>query len=87
VRKKSQISASHPTLLGPFQGIKCNGLHEHAQTWGCSKKLQLTQIWTWEFANTVVQGILFASRGETAAEGIVIVPQPAGSPAAPRDGG
>lgn len=49
VPKKSQLSASHPALLEPFEGITCNGRLDHAETWGAassSKNLHLTQNWT-----------------------------------------
>ena len=55
VKKQTQVAVSHAALAEPFRGLRCNGRHEHAETWGVSSKLKMTQTWTWEFASVVVE--------------------------------
>ena len=57
-KKPSMVVASDEALLKPFEGLKCDGEHGHTQTWGAPGGIGSLQIWTWNFAERVVQGIV-----------------------------
>mgnify|MGYP003340745794 CR=1 FL=1 len=65
-KKPTILLASAPELLAPFANLRCRGDHQHDQCWG-SGQLHKLQVWTWNFAERVVQGILKlkASRSRT----------------------
>ncbi len=72
--------ASHHLLVQPFKGLRCKGGHEHADLTG--GKSQPLELWTWELATLVVDGICLLKRhlqrtGELALLGA--------APAAPRE--
>ena len=64
-KKATELVASSPLLVKPFEGLKCNGRHVHADlTGGKSKPLQL---WTWKMASLVVDGICLLKKATTKA--------------------
>ena len=67
IKKPSTMTASHPALLAPFTGLLCNNQHRHVSDVPPgmeTSKLAIkdAQVWTWEEANRVVEGILMLRR-------------------------
>ena len=55
-KKPTMLVSNSPILLKHFQDRKCNGRHEHGLLIG--GRAAAAQVWTWDFANRVVQGII-----------------------------
>ena len=55
LRKPSELWASHEHLLWRFRARVCNGQHEHDTIEGGESKP--SQIWTWNFARLLADGI------------------------------
>ena len=49
-KKPTEVVASSPELLAPFEDLRCDKSHTHASTWGRGKALHDLQRWTWDFA-------------------------------------
>ena len=61
-KKPTEVVASSPELLEPFEDLRCDKSHAHASTWGRGKALQDLQRWTWDFAGRLVEGIIRLKR-------------------------
>ena len=57
IKKPSSMTASHPTLLVPFRNLKCKEDHEHLSGMSHSSELAKAQVWTWQEAKRVIDGI------------------------------
>ena len=55
-KKPTQLYASHEALVAPFEDLKCNGRHEHANTE--ARLSRPLQKYTWDMAARIVQGIV-----------------------------
>ena len=67
IKKPSTMTASHQALLAPFRNLTCTNQHSHisnAQPGLEPSKLVIkdAQVWTWDEANRVVEGILMLRR-------------------------
>ena len=58
LKKPSTMTASHPTLLHRFINMKCTGRHEHLALDGVPRETQDAQLWTWDEAQRIVEGIM-----------------------------
>ena len=82
IRKRSSMTASCPELLYPFRDKKCPGRHEHLAMEGHQADLRRAQVWTWDEAQRVAEGVQLVL--EAQARGHCIVPvYPAFNPDAP----
>ena len=54
-KKPTELVASDEALLRPFRNLRCNGRHIHANTEGGASAA--LQVWSWDFAGRVVDGI------------------------------
>ena len=64
MRKRSCLTASCQELVYPFRNCRCTGRHEHASTTGQGKSLHQAQVWTWDEAQRVVEGIRYLLESE-----------------------
>ena len=67
IKKPSTMTASHPALLAPFRGLLCTNQHRHASDAPPGMEasrlaIKDSQVWTWEEANRVVEGICMLRR-------------------------
>ena len=58
VKKPTLVISNASELLEPFQNLRCTGNHAHTNTWGQGGALSLAQVWTWQFAERIVDGIV-----------------------------
>ena len=57
-KKPTLVIASDEALVSPFDNLRCDGRHQHGENWGNTSKLKNLQVWTWPFAQRVVEGIV-----------------------------
>ena len=58
MKKPTILIANATELLEPFQNLRCTGRHEHWKSWGKGGALGKAEVWTWQFAERIVDGIL-----------------------------
>jgi hypothetical protein len=54
--KPTVLVSNSEILLSPFANMRCKGYHEHGHLVG--GRAAAAQIWPWNFANRMVQGIV-----------------------------
>ena len=54
MKKPTILVASHPALVQPFAGLRCDGKQQHSQAWGHG--LSVLQQWPWNLAARIVEG-------------------------------
>ena len=52
IRKRTRVVSSCEQAMSPFDGVRCNGRHEHVQATGIVAAE--ARLWTWHFASLVV---------------------------------
>ena len=57
-KKPTELIASAEELLTPFSSDRCQNDHQHDECWGHRAHLHGLQVWTWEFATKVVEGVV-----------------------------
>ena len=58
VKKATLLIANADELLEPFQNLRCTGRHDNAPTCGQGGALAQAQVWTWQFAEHIVDAIV-----------------------------
>jgi len=56
-KKPSSMTVSCPELAYPFQNTRCLGNHQHMEGDGHPKELSQAQVWTWQEASRVANGV------------------------------
>ena len=57
VKKPTMLITNAPEIYQMFAELRCNGKHQHDQTWGAGTLSQL-QVWPWMFAERLIEGIV-----------------------------
>ena len=57
LKKPSTMTASCWELVWPFRNKKCIGRHQHLALFGQGPSLNAAQVWTWDEAQRVAEGI------------------------------
>ena len=55
-KKPTVLVSNTSLLLEPFHGCRCNGKHEHGHLIG--GRAAAAQVWTWDFASRIVEGVV-----------------------------
>lgn len=62
IRKPSTMTVSCDELAEPFANLKCPGRHQHLQGLSHAAEHSAAQVWTWDEANRVADGIQAVKR-------------------------
>ena len=62
IKKPSSVTVSCQELGDPFRNLRCPGRHNHLQGLGHGKEHSDAQLWTWDEASRVVDGITAVCR-------------------------
>ena len=57
IRKPSSILTNIAELSMPFENLRCNNRHSHLNIIGNSRHLKQAEVWTWDEASRVFEGI------------------------------
>ena len=57
-KKPTACICNSKIMLSLFANIRCNGKHQHDTGWGHSGALAKQQVWPWQFAELVIEGIV-----------------------------